>query len=208
MGFTDRLQDVFFRGVSDVAAAGADAIRNNQEKAAIQNNAPASSADVDKSNKMLTFGLIGIGAVVLLLVLAAFGLQWSRFNPAFIVGFRIALAASFLAVLGVFVIKPLMRRVTDEQVALYLEENEPALEAAIISAVEASKSEGHHGLAQLSDSRSPALISRLIESAIERCSATNARLHVLDMSGSAVHGYSKVSGAATDHPAAVASLGC
>jgi hypothetical protein len=68
MAFTDRLQDVFFRGVSDVAAAGADAIRGNQEKAAVQNNAPASAADVDKSNKMLTFGLVGIGAVVLLLV--------------------------------------------------------------------------------------------------------------------------------------------
>lgn len=69
MAFTDRLQDVFFRGVSDVAAAGADAIRGNQEKAAIQNNASASAADVDKGNKMLTFGLIGVGAVVLLLVL-------------------------------------------------------------------------------------------------------------------------------------------
>jgi len=69
MAFTDRLQDVFFRGVSDVAAAGADAIRGNQEKAAIQNNAPASAADVDKGNKMLTFGLVAVGAVVLLLVL-------------------------------------------------------------------------------------------------------------------------------------------
>lgn len=67
--FTDRLQDTFFRGVSDVASAGADAIRGNSERAAAQNNAPPSAASVDKSNKMLTFGLIGVGAVVLLLVL-------------------------------------------------------------------------------------------------------------------------------------------
>ena len=37
------------------------------------------------------------------------------------------------------VVRPLLRSVTDEQVALYLEEHEPSLEAAIISAVEAER---------------------------------------------------------------------
>ena len=36
-------------------------------------------------------------------------------------------------------VRPLLRRVTDEQVALYLEEHEPSLQAAIISAVEAQR---------------------------------------------------------------------
>ncbi len=67
--FTDRLQDTFFRGVSDVAEAGADALLGNSERAAATNNAPPSAAAVSKNNQMLTFGLIGVGAVVLLLVL-------------------------------------------------------------------------------------------------------------------------------------------
>ena len=37
--------------------------------------------------------------------------------------------------------RPLLRRVTDEQVALYLEEHEPSLQAAIISAVEVERGE-------------------------------------------------------------------
>lgn len=69
MGFTDRLQDVFFKGVSDVASAGADALRANSEKAAKTNNAPPSTVEVEKSNKMLTLGLVGVGAVVVLLFL-------------------------------------------------------------------------------------------------------------------------------------------
>src|SRR5205814_7993217 len=57
--------------------------------------------------------------------------------------------------------RPLLRRVSDQQVAMYLEEHEPSLEAAIISAIEAERT----GLSR----ESPALVRRLIESAIERC---------------------------------------
>ena len=39
--------------------------------------------------------------------------------------------------MGYFFVRPLMRQASDEQVALYLEEHEPSLQAAIISAVEA-----------------------------------------------------------------------
>ena len=48
-----------------------------------------------------------------------------------------------LAVLGLafwFVVRPLLRRVTDEQVALYLEEHEPSLKASVLGALEAGRS--------------------------------------------------------------------
>jgi hypothetical protein len=53
---------------------------------------------------------------------------------------------------------PLRRRVTDEQVALYLEEHEPTLQNTLISALEAD-----------SPAASPALARRTLEQAIERC---------------------------------------
>ena len=58
-----------------------------------------------------------------------------------------------------FFARPLSRKVSDEQVALYLEEHEPTLDSAILSAMEASN--------QQSD-WSPELITKLVEHAIER----------------------------------------
>ena len=58
-----------------------------------------------------------------------------------------------------FFARPLSRKVTDEQVALYLEEHEPTLDATILSAMEVSERPGDW---------SPALIERLVENAIER----------------------------------------
>ena len=97
------------------------------------------------------------------LVLAAIALQWNRFTPESILLFRIVMAIVVGLVAYVFVVRPQLRRVTDEQVALYLEEKEPSLEAAIISAVEAE----HAGLA----AHSPALVRKLVETAVERCRA-------------------------------------
>ena len=66
----------------------------------------------------------------------------------------------FGALAGYFFVLPQWRRVNDEQVALYLEECEPTLETAILSALEAEKGSSSH---------SPALARRLVEQAIERC---------------------------------------
>ena len=65
-----------------------------------------------------------------------------------------------------FLVRPLRRRVTDEQVALYLEEHEPSLQATLVSAVEASR-EG-------ADPESAVLVRRLVEQALEACASTNA----------------------------------
>src|SRR5690349_13234127 len=97
------------------------------------------------------------------LVIAAWGLQWMRFTPQSILAFRILIGGFFCVLAYAFLVRPLMRRVSDEQVALYLEEHEPSIEAALVSAVEADGT----GLAQ----QSPTLVRRLIENAIERSRA-------------------------------------
>ena len=104
-------------------------------------------------------GVVGLGVLVLLL--SAYGLESWRFTAGAIVTFRVIVGAALLGLIGYLFVRPLMRSASDEQVALYLEEHEPSLQAAIISAVEAQ-----HG-----DSGSPyseTLVRRLVESAVEK----------------------------------------
>src|SRR3954471_3808340 len=88
--------------------------------------------------KLALRGVATVAALTVLVFLAAaFGLESSRFDPSAILTFRILLPLALLALVGLFFVPPLLRRVSDEQVALYLEEHEPSLQAEIISAVEA-----------------------------------------------------------------------
>jgi hypothetical protein len=105
-------------------------------------------------------GVVGLGLVVLLL--SAYGLESWRFTAGAIITFRIVLGIALAGLVGYLLVRPLMRRASDEQVALYLEEHEPSLQAAIISAVEAE----HGGD---SSPYSAALVRRLVESAVEKC---------------------------------------
>src|SRR5204862_7526736 len=81
-----------------------------------------------------------------------------------IISFRIITVAIFVGLLFYGLVWPLRRRVTDAQVAMYLEECDPTLEAKIISAVEATAGGG-------SDAHSPRLVEKLVEQAIEQCRA-------------------------------------
>ena len=106
-------------------------------------------------------GAIAATLVAAALVLSAVVLQWLRFTPESILGFRILLAVVVALAAWALIIRPQLRRVTDEQVSLYLEEHEPSLQAAIISAIDAERS----GLA----AQSPALVRRLVQDAVEKC---------------------------------------
>ena len=79
-------------------------------------------------------GVVGLGVLVLLV--SAYGLESWRFTAGAIVTFRVVVGLALVGLIGYLLVRPLMRRATDEQVALYLEEHEPSLQAAIISAVE------------------------------------------------------------------------
>jgi hypothetical protein len=112
--------------------------------------------------KLALRGAVLVAALaVVVFVGAALGLESWRFAPGAILALRILLPLTLLALIGVFFVRPLLRSVSDEQVALYLEEHEPSLEAEIISAVEASRQPG---------TPSP-LVGRLVASAVEKCHA-------------------------------------
>lgn len=95
---------------------------------------------------------------------SSYGLELFKFNPNAIVAFRVV---TYLALLGFgwwLFVRPVSRRVTDEQVALYLEEHEPSLQASVLSAVEESKKSDRTARAD----HSPQIVHRLIESAAAR----------------------------------------
>ena len=110
-----------------------------------------------------------VAGTLLALFLSASSLQALRFTATAIIAFRVIAVAVFGALVARGLWMPLRRRVTDSQVARYLEERDPTLEEAIMSAVEASSlvtDEHDRG-------PSPHLVNKLIEQAIERCLAVD-----------------------------------
>ena len=116
--------------------------------------------------------VVVVAGTVLALLLSASGLESFRFSAAAIIAFRIISITIFVGLLAYGLVWPLRRRVTDSQVAMYLEESDPTLESAIISAVEATANGG-------SPDHSPQLVDRLVEQAVDRCIAVE-RGHTAD----------------------------
>lgn len=88
--------------------------------------------------RLLLRGLAIAGAGVLLaFVASALGLEVLRFETRAVNAFRAVLWLAIGFLLVRFVAWPLFRRVSDERVALYLEEHEPALQSSVLAAVEA-----------------------------------------------------------------------
>ena len=109
------------------------------------------------------------GAVLLaagtlaVLIAAAMVLEQLRFDATAVTVVRVLVYVA-VAALGVWLLAvPLARPISDERVALYIEEHEPSLEAAIVSAVQHAGGAGG----------SPALIRRLVASAVERVRAVD-----------------------------------
>jgi hypothetical protein len=108
--------------------------------------------------------VLGIGCLVFLA--SASALEAARFTPGAILAARIGLALAIAALVAVFFVRPLLRRVSDEQVALYLEEHEPSLQEAIVSAVAATRMSAESEAVQ-----SAALVRKLVETAVARSQA-------------------------------------
>lgn len=111
--------------------------------------------------KLAVVGIVQwlIAGVAVFLV-AAYALEAFRFSPAAIVSGRVITGVLLMAMAVWLIVRPQWRQVGDDRVALYLEEHEPSLDAAILSALEAPDGTG---------SRSPALTNRVIEAALEQC---------------------------------------
>jgi len=109
--------------------------------------------------QVLQGGAIALAAGFLVFFLSTYGIDRLRFDPTAVLVFRIVLWGVAAGLVGWFVARPILRRVSDEQVALYLEEHEPSLKSAFLSAVEK---------AGRGDPAPAGLDRRLLEVAVER----------------------------------------
>ena len=111
-----------------------------------------------RSIAVLTAATLGM------LVASSWGLEFYRFTPAAIVTFRILTYLVLIALGWWLFVRPVSRRVSDEQVALYLEEHEPSLQATLLSAVEETKK----GERVAALDYSPELVHKVLQSAVEK----------------------------------------
>jgi hypothetical protein len=112
--------------------------------------------------KLLLRGLLvvlGVGFVAF--ALAVWVMNLFLYSEGAVTLFRWFTWISLLALVVRFLVVPLLQRAPNRRVALYIEEHEPSLQSAVLSAVELG---GQH-----QPQVSPAMQRSLMESAIERC---------------------------------------
>jgi hypothetical protein len=111
---------------------------------------------------------IVLGAGLLVVLAGAWLMQYYRFEPSVVTGVR---TGTWL-VLGALAVRclvlPLVRRVSETQVALYLEEHDPTLDAMVLSAVESTAG------STPDSARSTHLVARLVDRAVARAKALGA----------------------------------
>jgi hypothetical protein len=86
-------------------------------------------------------------------------------SPASLAAFRAFAWGTIAALFAWRVLRPLARRVSDEQVALYLEEHESALDGAVLGAVAARRAPA--------ENVSPALVDRIVARAVDRLASVD-----------------------------------
>ena len=125
---------------------------------------------------LLLFGLVAFA-------ISAYGMEYFRYSAWSVRLFRVF---TYLALVGLalrFLVRPLAKRVTHEQVALYIEEHDPSLKEALSSALEVGGSnDGRIGKKRVDASVSPALIEKLVEQTVERCESIDYG-HAIDQDG-------------------------
>jgi hypothetical protein len=112
---------------------------------------------------LILFGLVAFA-------ISAYGMEHFRYTAWSVRLFRIF---TYLALLGLFlrfIYRPLAKRVTDEQVARYMEEHDPSLKEALSTAVEVGRPlDGPSGRDDGRRFLSPKLVERLVQQTVERC---------------------------------------
>ena len=107
---------------------------------------------------------IALAGAGMALIASALILEATNYRPGVVIAARIVIALVTVVLGGWFVVRPMLPRPRDEQVALYVEEHEPTLEGSLVSAVEVSRP-GEQRLA------SSAISERVRGMAIERSRA-------------------------------------
>jgi hypothetical protein len=119
--------------------------------------------------RLFLAGLTIVLAAALVVVLAgAWLMQHFRFEPSAVMLVRVGSWLLIAAFAVRWLVLPLMRRASETQVALYLEEHDPTLDAMVLSAVESTTS------AAQASARSPHLVARLVDRALARTRTAGA----------------------------------
>ena len=105
-----------------------------------------------------------VAAALGTLLISSYGLELFRFSSGAIIAFRILTLGALLGLGWWLFVRPISQRVSDERVALYLEEHEPSLQAAVLSAVEESKK----GPRDATPDHSPEMVRELLGSAVAK----------------------------------------
>lgn len=103
-----------------------------------------------------------LAAGLLTLGLAAWGAELFRMRPWIVGALSLLTYACIGTYLYRFVVRPLLRRADDRQVALYIEKHAPALRASLVSAVEFGAPEGRGSLGDVS----PRFVDKVVEQAL------------------------------------------
>lgn len=119
---------------------------------------------------LLGFTMVGAAAVLVVGASSA-AMDALRYAPWVVRGLQVAAWLAFGAAVWRFVVRPFRSRVTDEQVALYVEEHDPTLREAVISGVELGQRESQQD-AQGSGI-SPELTRLVVVEAIRRLETLN-----------------------------------
>src|SRR5918998_6453087 len=105
-------------------------------------------------------GLVVVfGASLLVFVAVALVMDALRYAPSAVVAARVLVWTAVAVLAARFLALPLTRRIPDERVALYLEEREPSLDAAVVTAVQFGQAD-----AAAPRGHSTALGKRLVDS--------------------------------------------
>ncbi len=106
-----------------------------------------------------------LGAGIVSFVISAYGMDYFRFTPTAVIVFQLATYLTLIVLLVRYLVMPLAQKVSDERVALYLEEHEPSLHGYVLGGVQFSADEKDTERT----GNSPELVRQLIRQAIERC---------------------------------------
>ena len=98
-------------------------------------------------------------------LISSYGLELFKFSAGSVIAFRVLTYLTLGGLVYWFLVRPLAHAIPDERVALYLEEHDPSLQAAVLSALEETK----RGERTDSPDYSPDLVDRLIQDAVEHC---------------------------------------
>src|ERR1019366_2641593 len=91
----------------------------------------------------------------------AYALKALHYSDAAVLALRIAAVFALVGLVFRFIVRALIARPLDDQVALYVEEHEPSLGGALVTAVEVESG------VRAATLRSPALAARLVRSAVD-----------------------------------------